>query len=119
MDLGRIRSRLPAILGAGDATNEASTSSASAAAAAPAVAWSCCWRCSSCWASYRRALRAGRQQEDDSFASVLVQVLGVKETVDLQEGFGFFVQHVLSGGLEKAHGEEKRRGKGRAGGQDA
>ncbi|CAI5496551.1 unnamed protein product [Closterium sp. Naga37s-1] len=64
-------------------------------------------------------LRAGRQQEDDSFASVLVQVLGVKETVDLQEGFGFFVQHVLSGGLEKAHGEEKRRGKGRAGGQDA
>ncbi|CAI7741972.1 unnamed protein product [Closterium sp. NIES-54] len=51
-----IQSRLPAILGAGDATNEASTSSASAAAAAPAVAWSCCWRCSSCWASYRRAV---------------------------------------------------------------
>ncbi|CAI5965616.1 unnamed protein product [Closterium sp. NIES-64] len=62
-------------------------------------------------------LGAGKQQEDDSFASLLVQVLGVKESADLKEGFGFFVQHLLSGGLEKAHGEEK--GRGRAGGQDA
>ncbi|CAI5496143.1 unnamed protein product [Closterium sp. Naga37s-1] len=62
-------------------------------------------------------LGAGKQQEDDSFASLLVQVLGVKESADLQEGFGFFVQHLLSGGLEQAHAEEK--GRGRAGGQDS
>ncbi|CAI5513975.1 unnamed protein product [Closterium sp. Naga37s-1] len=160
MDLGRIRFRLPAIVGAGDASNEASTSSApaagpaAAAAVAPAVAWSSCWRCSSCWAAYRRAvsfaaflalvarwprfvtlwrahmdshdaffpapvgeLGAGRQQEDDSFASVLVQVLGLKESGDLQEGFGVLMQNLLSGGLEKAYAEE--RGRGRAGGQDA
>ncbi|CAI5528792.1 unnamed protein product [Closterium sp. Naga37s-1] len=55
-------------------------------------------------------LGAGKQQEDDSFASLLVQVLGVKESADLKEGFGFFVQHVLSGGLEKAHAEEKEGG---------
>ncbi|GJP56777.1 hypothetical protein CLOM_g15825 [Closterium sp. NIES-68] len=140
MDLGRIRSRLPAILGStgGDSSKEAS----SASAAAPSAAWSCCWRCSSCWAAYRRAvsfaaflvlvarcprivtlwrahmdspsvlfpaivaeLGAGWQQEDDSFASLLVQLLGVKETADLKEGFGFFVQNLLSGGLEKAHAE--------------
>ncbi|CAI5461076.1 unnamed protein product [Closterium sp. Yama58-4] len=56
-------------------------------------------------------LGTGRQQENDRAASVLVQVLGVKERGDLQEGFGFFVQHVLSGGLDKAHAE---RGTGRA-----
>ncbi|CAI5513990.1 unnamed protein product [Closterium sp. Naga37s-1] len=50
-----------------------------------------------------RAVRL--QEEHGTAASVLVQVLGVKESADLQEGFGFFVQHVLSGGLEKAHAE--------------
>ncbi|CAI5471720.1 unnamed protein product [Closterium sp. Yama58-4] len=62
-------------------------------------------------------LGAGRQEEEGSAASVLVQVLGVKESADLKEGFGFFVQHVLSGGLEKAHAEG--RGKGGARGKDA
>ncbi|CAI5950629.1 unnamed protein product [Closterium sp. NIES-65] len=59
-------------------------------------------------------LGAGRQGKDDCFASMLVQVLGVKESADLQEGFGFFVQHVLSGGLEKVHGEGRGGGEKRA-----
>ncbi|CAI5971572.1 unnamed protein product [Closterium sp. NIES-64] len=50
-------------------------------------------------------LGASRQRESDNFASMLVQVLGLKESADLQEGFGFYVQHVLSGRLEKAHAE--------------
>ncbi|CAI5954525.1 unnamed protein product [Closterium sp. NIES-64] len=54
----------------------------------------------------------GWQQENDRVTSVLVLVLGVKERADLQEGFGFFVQHVLSGGLEKAHAERGTRGGG-------
>ncbi|CAI5496114.1 unnamed protein product [Closterium sp. Naga37s-1] len=61
---------------------------------------------------------AGRQVENDCIASVLVQVLGVKESADLQEGFGFFVQHLLSGGLEKAHAEEKGRGEARGKGPE-
>ncbi|CAI5956158.1 unnamed protein product [Closterium sp. NIES-65] len=52
-------------------------------------------------------LGASRQRECDNFASMLVQVLGVKESADLQEGFGFFVQQLLSGGLEKAHAERR------------
>ncbi|CAI5497020.1 unnamed protein product [Closterium sp. Naga37s-1] len=140
MDLGRIISRLPAIL-----ANEGSVGDSPAAPAAAAT-WSCCCS-SSCWAAYRRAvsfaaflvlvarwprmdtiwkahvdiydavfpalvgqLGAGQQGEEDSAASVLVQVLGVKESADLQEGFGFFVQHVLSGGLEKAHAEGRGEG---------
>ncbi|CAI5484306.1 unnamed protein product [Closterium sp. Yama58-4] len=59
-------------------------------------------------------LGAGRQVKNDFVASVLVQVLGVKESADLQEGFGFFVQDVLSGGLEKAHGERRGGAEGRA-----
>ncbi|CAI5960193.1 unnamed protein product [Closterium sp. NIES-64] len=55
-------------------------------------------------------LGAGRQVANDCVASMLVQVLGVKESADLQEGFGFFVQHLLSGGLEKAHAEGRGRG---------
>ncbi|CAI5987159.1 unnamed protein product [Closterium sp. NIES-65] len=112
MDLGRIRSRLPAILAATDAAT-AATSPATAAALAAAASGTWATR----WAAYRRAFGAGRQVENDCIASVLVQVLGVKEGADLQEGFGFFVQHVLSGGLEKAHGEEK--GRGAAGGEGA
>ncbi|CAI5940914.1 unnamed protein product [Closterium sp. NIES-65] len=50
-------------------------------------------------------LGASRQRESDNFASMLVQVLGLKESADLKEGFGFYVQHVLSGRLEKAHAE--------------
>ncbi|CAI5957230.1 unnamed protein product [Closterium sp. NIES-64] len=50
-------------------------------------------------------LGAGRQVENDCFASVLVQVLGLKESADLKEGFGFFVQQLLSGGLEKTDAE--------------
>ncbi|CAI5496150.1 unnamed protein product [Closterium sp. Naga37s-1] len=52
-------------------------------------------------------LGVSRQGQPDVAASTLVQVLGVKESADLQEGFGFFLQHLLSGGLEKAHGEGK------------
>ncbi|CAI5513994.1 unnamed protein product [Closterium sp. Naga37s-1] len=160
MDLGRIRSRLPAILandgsfGDHPAASAASASTAaSPAAPAAAATWSC-WRCSRCWAAYRCAvsftaflvlvarwprvdiiwkahldtydavypalagqLGVGRQGREDPAASMLVKVLGVKESADLQEGFGFFVQHVLSGGLEKAHAEG--RGKGRAAGNTA
>ncbi|CAI5988293.1 unnamed protein product [Closterium sp. NIES-65] len=147
MDLGRIRSRLPAVLAnRGSLGDSPTASAASASAAAPptAAAWSLCWRCSSCWAAYRRAvsfaaflvlvarwprvdtvwkahvnrydaglvypalvaqLGAGRQVENDCFASVLVQVLGLKESADLKEGFGFFVQQLLSGGLEKTDAE--------------
>ncbi|CAI5523006.1 unnamed protein product [Closterium sp. Naga37s-1] len=39
----------------------------------------------------------------------------VKESAELKEGFGFFVQHLLSGGMEKAHAE----GRGGAGGEAA
>ncbi|CAI5528501.1 unnamed protein product [Closterium sp. Naga37s-1] len=53
-------------------------------------------------------LGAGRQVENDCCASMLVQVLGVKESGDLQEGFGFFVRHLLSYGLENAHAEGRR-----------
>ncbi|CAI7893280.1 unnamed protein product [Closterium sp. NIES-53] len=53
-------------------------------------------------------------------ASVPVKVLGVKESADLKEGFGFFLQHVLSGGVEKAHAEGKgREGAGEFGGMTA
>ncbi|CAI5496033.1 unnamed protein product [Closterium sp. Naga37s-1] len=151
MDLGGLRSRLPAVL-ANEGTPAGPAPPAAAAATAPAAVWSCCCRCSSCWAAYRRAvsfaaflvlvarwprvdtvwkahldaydalypalagqLGAGRQAANDAFASVLVQVLGVKKSADLQEGFGFFVQHLLSGGLEKVHAEG--RGKGGAGGK--
>ncbi|CAI5965618.1 unnamed protein product [Closterium sp. NIES-64] len=62
------------------------------------------------WGALLMELGARRQAENDCVASMLVQVLGVKESADLQEGFGFFVQHLLSGGLEKVHAEEKRRG---------
>ncbi|CAI5528878.1 unnamed protein product [Closterium sp. Naga37s-1] len=154
MNLGKIRSRLPAILATRlpPATSLPAASYAAAAAAVDFGPWSCCWRCSSCWAMYRRAvsfagflvlvarwpridtlwkahddayngvypalvaqLGAGRQENPDCAASTLVQVLGVKESADLKEGFGFFVQHVLSGGLEKAHAE----GKGGDGGEAA
>ncbi|CAI5464687.1 unnamed protein product [Closterium sp. Yama58-4] len=60
-------------------------------------------------------LGAGRQAEEDCFASMLVQVLGVKENADLKEGFGVLMQNLLTGGLEKAHAEEK--GRGGAGGE--
>ncbi|CAI7916762.1 unnamed protein product [Closterium sp. NIES-54] len=60
-------------------------------------------------------LGAHRQREGDNFASMVVQVLGVKESAELKEGFGFFVQHVLSGGLENAHAE----GRGGAGRETA
>ncbi|CAI5519236.1 unnamed protein product [Closterium sp. Naga37s-1] len=60
-------------------------------------------------------LGASRNREFDNFASMLVQVLGVKESADLQKGCGFFVQHLLSGVLEKAHAE----GRGGAGGKAA
>ncbi|GJP55842.1 hypothetical protein CLOM_g14865 [Closterium sp. NIES-68] len=136
MDLVRIRSRLPAILGA------AADAATDAAQDASDAMWSCCWRCSSCWAAYRRAvsvatvlvlvassprivtlwkahldshfpaypalvaeLGAGRQVEKDCFASLLVQILGVKGTAELTESFGFYAQNLLSGGLEKAHAE--------------
>ncbi|CAI7815440.1 unnamed protein product [Closterium sp. NIES-54] len=57
---------------------------------------------------------ASRQEEKDCFASMLVQVLGVKESGDLKEGFGFSVQHLLSGGLEKEHAEGRRGAGGKA-----
>ncbi|CAI5496552.1 unnamed protein product [Closterium sp. Naga37s-1] len=63
------------------------------------------------------ALGAGRQREKDVFASMLVQILGVKENRDLEQGFGAAMQNLLSGGLEKAHAEKKvRAGRGVVGG---
>ncbi|CAI5496145.1 unnamed protein product [Closterium sp. Naga37s-1] len=48
---------------------------------------------------------------------MLVQILGVKESRDLEQGFGVLMQNLLSGGLEKAHAERKgRAGRGVAGG---
>ncbi|CAI5496081.1 unnamed protein product [Closterium sp. Naga37s-1] len=85
MDLGRIRSRLPVILAATETQQ----------VAYPAIL---------------AELGAGRQAEQDCFASMLVQVLGVKESAHLKEGFGVLMQNLLSGGLEKAHAEEKGRG---------
>ncbi|CAI6007108.1 unnamed protein product [Closterium sp. NIES-65] len=96
MDLGKIRSRIPAILNAAGVSFPAHMDSYSAAFPAMAA-----------------ALGAGRQAEQDSFASALGQILGVKERGDLKEGFGFFLQELLSGGLEKAHAEGKGRGAGR------
>ncbi|CAI5479177.1 unnamed protein product [Closterium sp. Yama58-4] len=61
-------------------------------------------------------LGAARQFETDCLASMLVQVLGVKGSAEVQEGFGFFVQHVLSGGLEKAHAEGRGGAEGGAAG---
>ncbi|CAI5966223.1 unnamed protein product [Closterium sp. NIES-65] len=158
MDLGTIRSRLPAIMPATECPAAkaspaaappdalpatAASPAASALPAAAAAAWSCCWRCSSCFAAYRRAvsfaaflvlvarssrfvtlcrahaenskaypaivsaLGAGRQKDDDTFASIKVQILGLKETADLEEGFGVLMQNLLSGGLEKAHAGRK------------
>ncbi|CAI5965614.1 unnamed protein product [Closterium sp. NIES-64] len=61
-------------------------------------------------------LRARRQREKDVLASMLVQILGVKESRDLEEGFGVAMQNLLSGGLEKAHAERwGGAGKGVAG----
>ncbi|CAI5497315.1 unnamed protein product, partial [Closterium sp. Naga37s-1] len=48
---------------------------------------------------------------------MMAQILGVKETLDLEEGFGALVQNLLSGGLEKAHAEKKGRGGTGVGGQ--
>ncbi|CAI5955685.1 unnamed protein product [Closterium sp. NIES-64] len=112
------RSRLRAILAAVDASTDA-RACRDAGAHAPAVAvapdpagaspaGACCWRCSSCWAAYRRAV---------SFAASLVLVArsshfvtdSVEESHRIEKGLGC-VQHVLSGGLEKAHAEEKGRG---------
>ncbi|CAI5994575.1 unnamed protein product [Closterium sp. NIES-64] len=145
MDLGRIRSRLPAILAA---TNTGTTTGVPPATPVASAAASETW--ATRWAAYRRAvsfaaflmlvarcprvvnlrtvslsthsaaypaimqLGATRQIENDCFVSMLVQVLGVKESAELQEGFGFFVQHVLSGGLEKAHGEGRGGAEGGA-----
>ncbi|GJP48911.1 hypothetical protein CLOM_g8177 [Closterium sp. NIES-68] len=52
-------------------------------------------------------LGAGRQEREDCFASLL----GVKGAAELKEGFGFFVQNLLSGGLEKAHAEGREQGR--------
>ncbi|CAI5501213.1 unnamed protein product [Closterium sp. Naga37s-1] len=144
MDLGRIRSHLPAILAITDSATTAPAPATAAGSDAASGTWA------TRWAAYRRAvsfaaflmlvvrcprvvnlrtvslythsaaypaimqLGATRQIENDCFASMLVQVLGVKESADLQEGFGFFVQHLLLGGLEKAHAEGRGGAEGEA-----
>ncbi|CAI5966994.1 unnamed protein product [Closterium sp. NIES-64] len=42
-------------------------------------------------------LGAGRQEKGDGLASLLVQILGVRESGDLKEGFGSFMQNLLLG----------------------
>ncbi|CAI5935473.1 unnamed protein product [Closterium sp. NIES-65] len=88
MDLWRIRSRLPAIFATGDSTAQKELYD-------------------SAYPSLAVELGVSRHAQPDVATSTLVQVLGVKESADLQEGFGFFLQHLLSGGLEKTHGEGK------------
>ncbi|CAI5960649.1 unnamed protein product [Closterium sp. NIES-65] len=94
---------------------------------APRAQFSCKWpRMDTIWKAHvdvydavypalASQLGAGCQEEEGNAASVLVQVLGLKESADLKEGFGFFVQHVLSGGLEKAHAHWRGKGGGGAG----
>ncbi|CAI5513974.1 unnamed protein product [Closterium sp. Naga37s-1] len=49
---------------------------------------------------------------------MLVQILGVKESRDLEQGFGAAMQNLLSGGLDKAHAERwGRAGRGVVGGK--
>ncbi|CAI5957740.1 unnamed protein product [Closterium sp. NIES-64] len=58
-----------------------------------------------------REVGAGRQQKQDQLASLLVQVLGVKEAGELKEDFGFFMQNFLSRGVrERGEGEKKAGG---------
>ncbi|CAI5537204.1 unnamed protein product [Closterium sp. Naga37s-1] len=68
-----------------------------------------------------RELGAVRQGKEDQLASLLVQVLGVKEAGELKEGFGFFMQNLLSGGVrERGEGERKAgAGAGRGVGEQA
>ncbi|CAI5995022.1 unnamed protein product [Closterium sp. NIES-64] len=68
----------------------------------------------SVWPVIVAKLGAGMQEEKDCFASMLVQVLGVKESGDLKEGFGFSVEHLLFRGLEKEHAEGRRGAGGKA-----
>ncbi|CAI5464719.1 unnamed protein product [Closterium sp. Yama58-4] len=116
MDLGRIRSRLPVIFAAGDcAAHSSPTFPAEAEARFPRFVT--LWKAQkelydTAYPSLAVELGVSRQAQPDVAASTLVQVLGVKDSADLKEGFGFFVQHLLSGGLEKAHAE----GKGGTGG---
>ncbi|CAI5477291.1 unnamed protein product [Closterium sp. Yama58-4] len=119
MDLGRIRSRLSAILAA-TAYRRAVSFAAFLVLVArfPRVVnlkKASMSRETAAYLAIVAELGAGRQIKNDCFASVLVQVLGVKESAELQEGFGFFVQHLLSGGLEEAHA----KGRGGAGGKGA
>ncbi|CAI5483965.1 unnamed protein product [Closterium sp. Yama58-4] len=128
MDLGTIRSRLPAILAIGDspATSPPAASAPPAAAAvllllllllilqrgpAAGAAAAAGLPTAVLSASLRSSAggRAGGGQagEHNLAVSMLVQVLGVKERAEFKEGFGFFVQHVLSGGVEKSHEEKK------------
>ncbi|CAI5499939.1 unnamed protein product [Closterium sp. Naga37s-1] len=93
MDLGMIRSRLPGILGAHMDSDSATF---------PGV---------------MRELGVGRQEKEDGLASLLVQVLGVKDAGELKEGFGFFMQNLLSGGVrERGEGERREARAGGAGG---
>ncbi|CAI5965604.1 unnamed protein product [Closterium sp. NIES-64] len=111
MDLGRIRSRLPAVLCATAAAPAAASSSpAPASAAAPPAPAAAA---AAAWPAIVAELGASRQREGDNFASMLVQVLGVKESANLQKGFGFLVQQLLSGGLEKAHAESNEGARGK------
>ncbi|CAI7835786.1 unnamed protein product, partial [Closterium sp. NIES-53] len=64
MDLGKIRSRLPAILAIPAA-------SALPVAAVHSAVWTYCWRCSSCWAACRRAHGGGEETAN------MVEVKGV------------------------------------------
>ncbi|CAI5500592.1 unnamed protein product [Closterium sp. Naga37s-1] len=144
MDMGRIISRLPAILTDTDAATAAGVPPATGAGSAAASGtWATRWAAYRCAVSFAAFLvlvarcprvvnlrtvslsahsvaypaimqvGAARLIKNDYFASMLVQVLGVKESADLQEGFGFFVQHLLSGGLEKTHARGGAEPRGR------
>ncbi|CAI5965600.1 unnamed protein product [Closterium sp. NIES-64] len=82
MDLGRIRSRLPAII-------------AATGLFAPTV----------------EELGAHRQEEEDCLATVLVQVLGMKGGEEINDGFKAHVLPLLPGGAEAHRESEGRAGR--------
>ncbi|CAI5529628.1 unnamed protein product [Closterium sp. Naga37s-1] len=101
MDLGTIRSRLPAIL---------AYTPAGAHCSAPAEAAHMDARAATFTALVTQ-LGARRHAQPDRFASMLVQVLGVKESADLQEGFGFFLQQLLPGAVDTGKVQAQGTGK--------
>ncbi|CAI5987161.1 unnamed protein product [Closterium sp. NIES-65] len=119
MDLGRIRSRLPAIIAAtgdpADPDPNAATSSSSSALPShtpPAsVPWAQLASLTGLFAPTVEELGAHRQEEEDCLATVLVQVLGMKGGEEINDGFKAHVLPLLPGGAEAHRESEGRAGR--------